>query len=199
MKPRTKILIYICLLVTGLLLGSFFAGWLGIGIINPHTQARTSHVSKGERIYSLDKSISIFAPKAWTFDSNPQKKGVKLWVQSPYEYNGDPFQEIVYINEDALPYPIFSLDDYMDGFTVKLKNKLKNPVIEEESDAEVNGHAAKKLIISYTHLGVRAKAISYTIAINNIAYTIQGMTLDSAFEFWQAGIDQICLSVKFHQ
>jgi len=156
-----------------------------------------ANISTGERVYSSDKSISIFAPKGWIVDSNPAQKGVKLFIQSPKENSNDKFQELVYINEDFLPNTT-SLDYYIKYTLSQMKNMYANFSLEKESDDEVNMHKAKKFIMSFDMYGVRGKSISYVTENNRTAYAIQAWMLESTYESWHAQMDQICQSVRFH-
>ena len=156
-------------------------------------------VSNGDRVYSLDKSISINAPKGWTLAPNPPKKDIKLVIMSPKDGENDEFNEVIYIDVAALSGKN-TFEDYL-KFTHKELLSI-NQTIEEESNVELDGHVGRRTVFVDSEMmmvkGIRLKIISYDIERHRTVYRIHAMMPESTFDSWQKQMDDICLSVKFH-
>jgi hypothetical protein len=148
-------------------------------------------------VWSADKSVSVLAPNGWSVELDIPRKGVKILLSSPYQVDSDNLTGAIFINEDALMHQ--SIDDYIKHTVAEEEKLYPNFSLLEDSNAQLDGRPARKLVASMTMHGMSTRAIQYVVENNGVAYSINALLHESSFEQWKQQMERFCLSVEFHE
>ncbi len=145
---------------------------------------------RGDRVQSDDGTVSILVPPEWNVKSKTElPEEVKMAIFSPFETSSDLFSELIFVNADILQSG-HTINDY-----IKL-TLIGTTVLDTQ--VTIDGRAARRIVSKMKMQGQEAMLISYTVKINNIAYTINAITLQSSYDRWKKTLNEIILTVQFH-
>jgi hypothetical protein len=143
-----------------------------------------------------DPDFTVDFPAEWELQTGI--RGTAIMAVSPPSGPSDSYREnINIVIEDISDKP--DADYYYESNLNNLKFFLKNFSVESRSPAEINHHAAQKIVFTATSGAVESKFMMFMMKHKNIGYVITAAATPESFSEFSEAFEKTATSFKIKE